>query len=1020
MSRHRWTAKWTYLASACLFWTTLGYLLSTTGRAEEPARRFLERLRQEGLSEVGLRYLELGESRNRFSDTFKKDIPLERILLQKESLSTLQRQSPQLVDDRRAELENGLKEFVRSFPDHPRRSEAQSMLADLLLGQGRSLLEQGKKEPAKMAELQTRARKSYSDAVDLFAKTIEELAPKIMELRGDRAKTPEQIEQRRQYQIEYRQAQLLEAKSLQELGETYEPNSAEQRDWLTKAEKKLAELVDKTNLNTEAGTRMLSLLYRGEVQQKLGDKGAARDSFSRVSDIDADGGVLREWKVQATANLVRLDASENPPKFEAAIKRGTDALELVKNRNNPERRLPHWIDLQLALSEAQIGFAKTLDKSREDAKIKGLNREARQSLQEILKVKGLHQEPAKALLVELGIESSDDVVAEKLPEPKDFEEALSQGRMRVSRAEDGKQAVEILKQQGASEEDIQNAVGQIQQARLQAIERLTKAIGLFKDTNSREDLLDAKFLLTYLYFNTEQYWESAALSESIIRTDKGTEKAAQSGMFALASMSKLIDSFGPEEQASMMMPMERLAKSLIANFPESDTGKQAADILVKVAIMNKKYDEAERFVGLTGGKGGSGASVLGQILWRDFLVQSEELRKQGEQATPEIVSLRDRAERLLASTWSTLDPSKVDRSLLMGVSSLANLYLSSDRLADAERVISDPDRGAMKLLETATGLDETAQLEVFKLQLQAMVQSASQPDGSALDAARVQELVGRMKTLAGADTKLLTNSLRNLAYSIQTQIESAATPVDQSRIGKSLSILVSQLVNVSEDIGVLDSAGSVASSLAMTMKKTPSLSLLSSELFVVADAAFSKIASQSDEALVASGRNKDDIRRRMAIAKSGAGKHEEAHKLLLESLQASATNITLQMLAAENLQKWSANKDVELLRKASEGAEPGADGKNVIWGWGVIAARISRDPNGMTRLRDSFFEAKFNNIECKRLMASLTTDAARKAEIVRDAANELRVLKVRNPDFGSPEFQSKFQRLESELNAMSR
>ncbi len=62
--------------------------------AEEPSRRFLDRLRQEGLSEVGLKYLELGEKRNRFADSFKKDIPLERILLQKESLTVLQKQTP--------------------------------------------------------------------------------------------------------------------------------------------------------------------------------------------------------------------------------------------------------------------------------------------------------------------------------------------------------------------------------------------------------------------------------------------------------------------------------------------------------------------------------------------------------------------------------------------------------------------------------------------------------------------------------------------------------------------------------------------------------------------------------------------------------------------------------------------------------------------------------------------------------------------------------------------------------------
>ncbi len=154
----------------------------------------------------------------------------------------------------------------------------------------------------------------------------------------------------------------------------------------------------------------------------------------------------------------------------------------------------------------------------------------------------------------------------------------------------------------------------------------------------------------------------------------------------------------------------------------------------------------------------------------------------------------------------------------MGVNSLANLYLSTDRLTDAQNVITNPERGAVKLLERATGLDEVTQLEVYKLQLQAMVQlrarqmvlHSMQPGSSP---GRPNEVARRQRYQA------LTNALRNLAYSIQTQIESASTPDDQSRIGKSLSILVGQLVEVSEDIGVLDSAGSVANSLAMTMKR---------------------------------------------------------------------------------------------------------------------------------------------------------------------------------------------------------
>jgi hypothetical protein len=58
--------------------------------------------------------------------------------------------------------------------------------------------------------------------------------------------------------------------------------------------------------------------------------------------------------------------------------------------------------------------------------------------------------------------------------------------------------------------------------RAQAIVSYQKSLRLFRESDSREDLVEAKYLIAYLFLRTEQYWQALALSQAIVRTDRGT------------------------------------------------------------------------------------------------------------------------------------------------------------------------------------------------------------------------------------------------------------------------------------------------------------------------------------------------------------------------------------------------------------------------------------------------------------------------------------------------------------------
>ena len=971
---------------------------------EEPAAKFLQRLREEGMYEMGLKYLDTRAASDRLPASMKADLPLERIILLQESLKTVK--TIQQRDERIAAIEKGYSDFLEAQPTHARRSEAQTKLGDLLLSRAQNALDDSKKDENKSnaESLRTKARESYTQAMTLYTKITEGLKPILAGMAGDKIK-PNDVagkELRERYRNEYRQAQVLEAKMMEFISQTYEPQSNEWKEWLGKSDNAFKDLIDNKIGAQEGGWRMLALLYRGEVQSHLGKVDEARDSFTRVAESD-----FKTWRIQAIAGMVRLDSSEKSGKYDVAIEKGEEALKTAGANDRVE---PVWLDLQLALAEARLAWGKKLDDKKDEGKFKNNRRMARELLQAIVKRSGPHQAQAKKLLSELGIETAEKVDV-KIPETKNFAETIKAARERLERAESAEgTTLPILEQQNA-EDQIQSTKEDIKRDRLQAIELYGRAQKQFKDKDSREDLLDSKFLLSYLFLRTEQHWENIAVAQELMVSGKGTDKAQRAGGFALIGFSKLISEAPPERQAALIPALERLARKLLEIAPDSEEGGNAIELLVKLSLLNKRYDDAERFVEMGPSKGGSGSSILGQLLWDSYRQKSIEHRTNKTEPTEEDLSLKVRAEKLLRTTWDGLNPEKTDKNLILGVAALARIYLASDRLDEALAVIDDPAKGAIVLIESNADLETSLKLEGYRLKLQAMVQAAGRGI-KPLDSNQVASIVAKMKELSAADDTLLTKSLSNLAVELKIKLDSTSVLEEKLKLGSAFGVLIQQLVTVSSDINTLDSAGTAIFTLATNMLKDPSLAANGKELMGVADTAFSKIATMPESELVAANRKPEDFQFKLGLAKSGAGKYEEAHKIYVAALTKSASNLTIQVEAARNLQTWANGKNVELLNKAFRGSEPNAKRTNIVWGWGQISKVTSARINDF---KDVFFESRLNIAKCRRMIALNEADATKKKALVEAAIGDIRSTYKTYPDLGGPDRLSQYEKLLIEL-----
>jgi uncharacterized protein (UPF0147 family) len=987
---------------------------------DEPAAKFLERLKEEGHYKEALKYLELSIQRNRLPESMKADLGLEKILLLQLSLRDVK--TTEQVDQALAAIEKGFKDFLASSPDHPRRGETLLKLADMYLARGGQLLEDAKAEARKdggqpkSKELRDQARVFYQQAYDAFGATVEGLRPLLEKMQGANVKPNEtdRLALREKLQTEYRQGQILQAITLKYLAETFEPNTPDWKQRLEEADKRLNEVVDKSS--KQAGAKYLSLLNRGQVQALLGQVDAARETFNRIAEND-EPGIFRTWRVQSIASIVRLDSTPASGKYEAAVMRGEEQWRLGDLR---EKDKPEWQDLQLAIAEARLAWIASLDAKSDDGKIRNIRREAREGLQAIVKKSGPSQARAKELLKDLGIETkaNDDV---KLPEAKTFTEAMKAARSRLDRADEGDTTIQILERQLATaaaadkpaiEAQIQTVQADADRDRLQAIELNARALALYRDEDSREDLLQTRFLQSYLFLRLKRYWEAVAISEVIMKTHQGTETAQKAGGFALMGLGQLIENAPSERQGSLMKSLEKLAGHLLTVAPGTPESDQAVDILVSLAMRNKDWDAALKFLELKGTPGGSKAFLLGRVFWSMYRQNVFAHRQAKTEPTPEDELLRQRALKLLTESWGVLADDEIDAASLEGTNDLIAMYLQAGQLDDAMQVLQAPNKGALAQSTAIPELSPSIQVDTRRLNLQAMVQAAGQGK-SELSAAQVSAEIEVMKSLCDQanDTAMLPRCLQNLAAELQNQLETNKSTEQQVKLATAFKILIDQLIGISQDPAIIESSGAAMVVLATNLEKIPSMSGTVASMMESAEKSFEKLRKLTPEELSKIQRKPEEILLKLAMAKRGSKKYKEAHDLFIEALKKNANNITIQIEAANNLQKWSEGKNPDLLKQAMLGAEPQPNNKKLIWGWGQIAQMTSKYPN----FQKEFFESRLNIARCRAALGDSQTVAAEKLKLYEAAISDIAQTAIRFPELGGATSFAEYDRLLREV-----
>ena len=963
-------------------------------RAEgEPAEKFLEQLRAIGYYELAIEYLDRLDQTPGVDQEMLAAIPLEKAQTYIDQAIASRRLKAR--DEAFGKAIELLENFVSSQTSHPRAAEANAQLGKLQMVRGAQAMSGEVDEASRR-----KARDLYIAAAETFDSSIVDLRQKLEQMQGariDPARDPEKAQLRDQYRFEYLVAQLNAGEARLSAAETYDDPAKEGKSLLEAAVQQFTDLSEKYD-NRPQGA--MALFSRGKIEQLLGKKDEAISSYLRMLDQpDADS--LREAKMGAAAGLVQIELNETPPDYEEAL---MHSEELVSSLRPNERSSQAAQKLRLAVAKALVA------KSQDEENVKAAQRtratnDARKLLLEARKVGGDHLEETKSLLAELGVDadSEEQVDLSTLAErPESFSGALESARQVMRSIQELEQQMEVLENQQADAEQIQPLQASLMETRENGIEILRYGLAMVDRETTASEVNEARQYLSFLLYNDERLRESSVVGQFLAKAAPGTDVGLKGGLLALSSMQKLIAE-GSGESDYFLPAIEQLGDYLRETWPEEPQAAAASGILIRLALSRDQFDRAARLIDEMpeGAEKGRFRRLQGQLKYQQALQLESDVDAAGaEELLASAVT--DLTSGLEAIPGGLVDPADLRAALF-----LAKAQLKSGEPAAAVATLENPKYGPVGLVEKIDPPSEAFLPELYRVHLQALVGQMTTSDADSGEL--MKRASGAMENLRqtakdSEGQKRLVGIYLALAGNIREQLDQA-TPARKAKLISAFREFLNRISESTEDTATLQWVGQTLMEMGESSMR-PGETVASGqakELLTSAAETFERLKQREDAPSTIAFLNGKTLRL--------LGRYKEALDELEAVLKESPMMLDAQREAALAYENWATVLDEKYkpaaYKAAMMGGRPGADQKNVIWGWGRISQLTQRDE----RFRDKFFEARYHVAFCRFRQGQVTDSDAVLEQAVRDITSVAALY----PELGGPEQRARFDRLLREI-----
>ncbi|MEM8666650.1 MAG: hypothetical protein AAGG48_03995 [Planctomycetota bacterium] len=969
--------------------TVLAVTSPTVWADGEPAEEFLKRLRAAGYYDTAIAYLDRIDQYPGVDPKVLDAIRLEKA--QTYIDAAIDTRSSKTRDEFFAKAESELAEFLKQG-SHPRASEARLQLGKLQMVRAAQLMT-GEVDQSKRAA----ARESYLAAAKTFDQIREELRTELEGMQGAKidANDAEAKALRDRFRGEYLQALSSAGQARHYAALTYRDPGTEGKELLETALKSYTDLTEKYSGFVQGA---MAMLYRGQVQEELGEDAQALDSYLRMLE-QPEADPLRDGKFQAMAGFIRLSMRDTPPKIEASITRGQPLLEDIRPN---ERGLPSVQELRLEIAKVYLAKANSDDDTIKPAEKKRAESSGRQLLIQITKQPGEQAETANRLLAEMGIDLEATAELPTAEEPDSLEDALTAARELLSTADALQQSLMILENQGDNSADIveqkKEIKKQLAESRIIAIQLLRRGLSMVT-TDADVDLVhQTRHFLSYLLYQEERFRESAVVGTYLARNAPSSELGLRGGLLALNSLQLLLSE--QPNNLQLVDQLESLGQFLSKTWPDNPDASAAQGVMVKLALRNNRWDEARETVKLMaeGNEKAYFYRLMGQLQWNEY-VQAKQNGKDSEATKSLEQAQTDLKAGLDGIPGKLVDPEGMRAALI-----LAKTYLKQGDNESASNVMDNEKYGPVPLMKAQGPPDSKFPSDLYATELQVVVgmMSADDADAQALLARAVEVMESLRKSVTGDDAqKKLTDIYIRLARDIREQLDNAL-PQKKARLIAAFRLLLDRISATSEDAATLRWVGQTLVDLgqaSMAPNQTKANGQ-AAELLKTAIETFKRLKTIDSEAPMA-------VDYLLGKSYRLVGEYKNSVDVFKELLSEKPTMLDAQMEAARAYEYWAAEVPPKYTGKWYEfalmGAKPGPDQRPIIWGWGKISQQTNRDP----KYREIFFDARYHVALCRYRWGT----AIKSTKVIKQSSKDIMDVYRLNPAMGGPEQKARFDTL---------
>ena len=968
--------------------TTLAVCLTNVVfAAGEPSKEFLNQLRAANYFDIAISYLDRLDEYPGVDPNLRSAIPLEKAQTYIDAAVASRNAGKR--DEYFQLAERQLAEFLKQS-DHPRLSEARLQLGKLQLVRAAQLMS-AKPDDAKRKA----ARESYLAASKTFDAILASLREQLKGMQGAKIQgDKKQIALRDQYRGEFLQAMSSAGESRRLAAKTFSDPGKDGKQLLTEALKTFTELSEKYDTYVQGAVAMLN---RGQVQEELGQKEKALDSYIRMLE-NPDADALRDAKYQATAGIIRLSMQQDPPKFQVGIDRGKPMVSGVRPN---ERALPSVQSLRLELAKAYL--AKSRDKeNQKPADLKRAESEGRQLLIKVSKIPSEQAEEASDLLATLGIDLQDTADLPTAEDPESLEDALEKSRELLAVIEQQTQALAVLEQQKNANAEVTKQIAELKKQLIEtrsiATQILRRGLSMMTLENDIEVVNQTRQFLAYLLYQDEDYRDAAVVGGFLARSSPGSDMGLSGGLLGLNSLQLLL--VDDPENVGVIRSLEELGSYLIQAWPDNPQAAAAQGVMIKLALRSDRWDDAgEKIQKMPEGpERASFQRLMGQLLWN----KSIQARQDGDEEDAERY-LKDAAEQL-STGLKGLSGKLVAPEAMKAALVLAKTYLKQGKVKQAAEVLDHETYGPVKLIESQGSPDPSFASDLYSTELQVVVQLMTSVEGDpkALSE-RASNVMDKLRgSVAGPDAQQkLTRIYIRMARDIREALE-VANPSQKIKLVSAFRVFLDQISTTTKDQATLQWVGQTLMDLAEA-SMPPGQSKAqgqAAELLTTAVATFSRLKETEAEAPLT-------IDFQLGKANRLLGNYQQSLDTFQKLLAKKPMMLDAQMEAALAYEQWAAIVPPKFAGKAYEaalnGGRPNAKKENVIWGWGKVSQQTSRDP----KYEAMFFDARYHVAICRYLWGK----AVKNKKLIEKSVTDITKVNALYPEMGGKEQRAKFNQL---------